>query len=150
MQHCGLVRNELMSPISKSEMNGEFLLLLKRVARLCLGFIWIYLGLVPKLLTQVPLEQAVVKGTGLYLLSPDVTIRAIGVFEIGLGLWLVSGFREKLACVVTSGFLAILMVLAVIEDPMLLAGPFGGMAKNSALLVLAWIVWRIASLKSSD
>ena len=135
-----------MPLIKKPATNGELLLLLKRVARLCLGFVWIYLGLVPKLLTQVPLEHAVVKGTGLYLFSPDVTIRAIGVFEIGLGFWLVSGFREKLACAVTSGFLIVLMVLAVIEEPMLLAGPFGGMAKNSALLVLAWIVWRIASL----
>src|SRR4029077_18528262 len=98
-----------MSLSSESERNGDFLLTLKRVARFCLGFVWIYLGLVPKLLTQVPLEQAVVKGTGLYLFSPDVTIRAIGVFEIGLGLWLVSGFREKVACLVTSGFLIILM-----------------------------------------
>jgi hypothetical protein len=39
------------------------------------------------------------------------------------------------------------MILAVIQEPMLLAGPFGGMAKNSAILVLAWMVWRIASLK---
>lgn len=127
--------------------DADLLQLFKRVARFCLGFIWIYLGLVPKLLTQVPLEQAVVKETGLYLLSPDVTIRAIGVFEIGLGLWLISGFREKLACLVTSGFLIVLMVLALTQEPMLLAGPFGGMAKNSALLVLAWMVWRIASLK---
>jgi hypothetical protein len=71
----------------------------------------------------------------------------IGVFEIGLGVWLLTGFQEKLACLVTSGFLIVLMILAVIQEPMLLAGPFGGMAKNSALLLLAWMVWRIASLK---
>jgi uncharacterized membrane protein YphA (DoxX/SURF4 family) len=134
------------SPIDP-EMNGGLLLMFKRVARLCLGFIWIYLGLVPKLLTQVPLEHDVVRRTGLYLSSPTLTIRAIGLFEIGLGFWLVTGFREKLACVVTSGFLIVLMVLAVIQEPMLLAGPFGGMAKNCAVLVLAWMVWRIASLK---
>ena len=137
----------LMSIPSESERNGNFLLRLKRVARVCLGFIWIYLGLVPKLLTPVPLEQDVVRRTGLYLSSPGLMIRIIGVFEIGLGFWLLTGFREKLACVVTSGFLVVLMILAVIQEPILLAGPFGGMAKNSALLVLAWMVWRIASLK---
>jgi uncharacterized membrane protein YphA (DoxX/SURF4 family) len=136
-----------MSLSSESERNGDFLLTLKRVARFCLGFIWIYLGLVPKLLMQVPLEQDVVRRTGLYLSAPGLTIRIIGVFEIGLGLWLLTGFQEKLACVVTSGFLVVLMILAVIQEPMLLAGPFGGMAKNSAVLVLAWMVWRIASLK---
>jgi uncharacterized membrane protein YphA (DoxX/SURF4 family) len=128
------------------ETHLAFLLRLKRVARLCLGFIWIYLGLIPKLLTEVPLEHDVVQRTGLFLSSPAFTIRAIGVFEIGLGLWLVTGFQEKLACLVTSAFLIVLMILAVTVDPMLLAGPFGGMVKNSALLVLAWMVWRIASL----
>ena len=132
---------------TEPETNVAFLLRLKRVARLCLGFIWIYLGLVPKLLTEVPLEHDVVRRTGLFLSSPAFTIRAIGMFEICLGLWLVTGFQEKLASLVTSGFLIVLMILAVMVEPMLLAGPFGGMAKNSALLVLAWIVWRIASLK---
>src|SRR5689334_1345096 len=127
------------------EAGSDLLLIFKRVARFCLGFIWIYLGLVPKLLTQVPLEQEVVRRTGLYLASPAATIRIIGVFEIGLGIWLITGFQEKLACLVTSGFMVILMILAVIQEPMLLAGPFGGMAKNSALLVLAWMVWTIAS-----
>jgi uncharacterized membrane protein YphA (DoxX/SURF4 family) len=133
-----------------SDVDGDFLVKLKRVARLCLGFIWVYLGLVPKLLAPVPLEHDVVRRTGLYLSSPNLTIRMIGVFEIVLGLWLITGFREKLACAVTSGFLIVLMILAVMEEPMLLVGPFGGMAKNTALLVLAWMVWRIASLKHNN
>jgi hypothetical protein len=64
-----------------------------------------------------------------------------------LGIWLLTGIKEKLACLVTSGFLIVLMIIAVIVEPMLLAGPFGGIAKNSAVLVLAWMIWRIASLK---
>ena len=136
-----------MSSPASPEMNAELLLRFKRVARFCLGFIWIYLGLVPKLLTPVPLEYEVVRRTGLYLSSPGLTIQMIGVFEIALGIWLVTGFKEKLACLVTSAFLIVLMILAVMVEPLLLAGPFGGMAKNSAVLVLAWMVWRIASLK---
>ncbi len=136
-------------PIERKQ-NDDLLITLKRMARFCLGFIWIYLGLVPKLRVQVPLEQDVVRRTGLYLSSPTLTIRMIGMFEIGLGLWLLTGFQEKLACVVTSGFLIVLMILAVIQEPMLLAGPFGGMAKNAALLLLAWMVWRIASLKENN
>jgi uncharacterized membrane protein YphA (DoxX/SURF4 family) len=136
-----------MSLPTESETSGRLLLVLKRVARFCLGFIWIYLGLVPKLLVPVPLEHEVVTRTGLYLSSPGLTIQMIGVFEIGLGIWLVTGYKEKLACIITSGFLIVLMILAVMVEPLLLAGPFGGIAKNSALLVLAWMVWRIAPLK---
>ena len=84
--------------------------------------------------------------TGLYLFSPVATIRALGVFEIALGLWLVSGFREKLACAITSGFLLVMVIVVVFQEPMLLAGPFGGIAKNAGMLVLAWMVWRISSL----
>jgi uncharacterized membrane protein YphA (DoxX/SURF4 family) len=133
-----------------SRRNGDFLLTLKRVARICLGFTWIYLGLVPKLFFQVPMEREIVGRIGLYLFSPDATIRALGVFEIGLGIWLLTGFREKLACVVTSAFLVSMVILVVFEEPMLLAGPFGGIAKNVGLLVLAWIVWRIASLNRDE
>jgi uncharacterized membrane protein YphA (DoxX/SURF4 family) len=136
-----------MPPPIESETHGEFLSTLKRVARLCLGFIWIYLGLVPKLLMPVPLEQQVVQRTGLYFSSPALTIQMIGVFEIGLGIWLVTGFQEKLASLVTSAFMILLMIFAVAVEPLLLTGPFGGMAKNAALIVLAWIVWRIASLE---
>ena len=132
-----------------SPNDRALLLTIKRAARLCLGFIWIYLGLVPKLLTPVPFEQDVVQRTGLYWSSPSATIRAIGVFEIGLGLWLITGFRERLACIVTSGFLVALMLLAVKQEPLLLAGPFGGMAKNAAVLLLAWIVCRISRLQPS-
>ena len=131
-------------------MNTELLFQLKRVARLCLGFIWIYLGLVSKILFPVPFEQEVVHKTGLYLSSPAFTIRIIGVFEIFLGIWLLTGFREKHACIVTSGLIIVLMILAVTVEPMLLAGPFGGMVKNAALFVLAWIVWRIASIESGN
>jgi len=135
-----------MSLPTDSRRNDDFVLTLKRVARICLGFIWIYLGLVPKLFFQVPMEREIVRRIGLYLFSPEATIHALGLFEIGLGIWLLTGFREKLACVVTSAFLIAMVILVVFEEPMLLAGPFGGIAKNAGLLVLAWIVWLIASL----
>lgn len=68
----------------------------------------------------------------------------MGVLEILLGLWLVTGFRERAACLVPPLLLAVLSVLVVVEEPSLLLGPFGGIAKNAALFVLAWIVWRLS------
>jgi uncharacterized membrane protein YphA (DoxX/SURF4 family) len=116
----------------------------KRVARITLGFIWLYQGSVPKLFTKVPMEQEIVERTGLYLISPHSTIAAIGTLEILFGLWLVSGYRERLACVTTALFLLVLSVLVVIEEPSLLAGPFGGIIKNVSLFACAWIVWKLS------
>ncbi|RMH18542.1 MAG: DoxX family protein [Acidobacteria bacterium] len=116
----------------------------KRLARLALGGIWLYQGIVPKLLAAVPLELEVVERTGLYLGSPRATMVALGVGETLLGLWLVSGWRERAACAVTSGVLVVLSALVVIEEPSLLLGPFGGLIKNAALFACAWIVWRLS------
>lgn len=113
-------------------------------ARWCLGLVWIYQGLVPKLLAQVPLEREIVERTGLHLGSPGLTLELVGIFEILLGIWLLTGFRERTACLVTSLLLAVLTVLVVLEEPSLLVGPFGGIAKNGALFVLAWIVWHLS------
>lgn len=114
----------------------------KLIARLSLGFIWIYQGLVPKLLGASPLEHEIVERSGLYLRTPELTMGLIGIFEIALGLWLVSGCRERWASLVTSVFLIVLSILVLFVEPSLLIGPFGGIVKNVALFVLAWIVWR--------
>jgi uncharacterized membrane protein YphA (DoxX/SURF4 family) len=115
-----------------------------RVARWTLGLVWIYQAVVPKLLASVPLEEEIVRRTGLWLGSPALTIDLVAGVEIALGLWLLSGLRPRVAVLVTSLFLAVLTVLVVAEEPSLLVGPFGGIAKNAALFALAWIVWTLA------
>lgn len=115
----------------------------KRVARIALGFIWLYQGSVPKLFTSVPMEREIVERTGLYVHSPQATLVVIGIVEIVFGLWLISGYRERLSCATTSLFLAVLSVLVVMEEPALLIGPFGGLIKNVCLFACAWIVWRL-------
>jgi uncharacterized membrane protein YphA (DoxX/SURF4 family) len=116
----------------------------KRVARIALGFIWLYQGSVPKLFTSVPLEHEIVERTGLYLISPHSTIVAIGFIEILFGFWLISGYRVRLACMITTLFLLVLSVLVIIEEPSLLIGPFGGLIKNVCLFTCAWIVWKLS------
>jgi uncharacterized membrane protein YphA (DoxX/SURF4 family) len=110
------------------------------LARLTLGFLWVYQGVVPKLVWTNPLEQRIVLESGLFVGSPALTMQAIGVFETILGLWLLSGYRARWAAGVTSAFLLTLSVVVVIIEPALWSGPFGGIIKNLALFTLAWIV----------
>ncbi|MEM1059364.1 MAG: DoxX-like family protein [Verrucomicrobiota bacterium] len=130
-------------------MTSSTLPTVKTTARLALGFIWIYQGLVPKVLSAVPLEYEIVARSGVFLISPAVTMPWLGMLEILLGLWLVCGYRERLACAVTTALLFGMTVAVVILEPALLIGPFGGIAKNVALFALAWIVWRLAAPEPS-
>lgn len=116
----------------------------KRVARMALGFVWLYQGSVPKLLAKVPLEHQIVERTGLYMISPHATIAAIGIIEVLFGFWLVIGYRERLACMMTTLFLMTLSILVLVEEPSLLIGPFGGLIKNVCLFACAWIVCKLS------
>ena len=62
-----------------------------------------------------------------------------------LGIWLITGYRERLACVVVTVFMLAMQMVVVIEEPSLLLGPFGGLTKNIGLLACAWIVWYLSS-----
>ncbi len=136
----------MSDPIQQSKQPEKIRLLLnvKRVARISLGFIWVYQGCVPKLFTIVPFEREIVERTGIYFISPLTTMSVVGIVEVLFGIWLISGFRERLACIITTLFLLVLTLMVIIEEPSLLIGPFGSIIKNICLLACAWIVWRIS------
>ena len=124
----------------------QTLKLVKRVARITLGCIWLYQGSVPKLLSVVPLELEIVERTGLYLISARWTLGLVGIVEVLFGVWLISGYRERLSCAVTTLVIIVLEILVIIEEPSLLIGPFGGLSKNISLFACAWIVWYLSPL----
>jgi len=118
------------------------------VARSALGLIWLYLGLFPKLLWQVPEEVAIVERTGLFVVSPAWTITAVGVLEIACGIWLLTGWQARAAVVFVTALMLAMMLTVIPVEPSLLLGPFGGLVKNLALLACAWIVWMLAGKRS--
>ena len=132
------------TPELRNRGRDRALLAVKRVARISLGFVWLYQGCVPKIFSLVPLEQEVIERVGFFLVSPQFTMRMIGIVEMLFGLWLISGYRERLACVTTTLFMLVLAILVIIEEPSLLIGPFGGLIKNVCLISCAWIVWHLA------
>ncbi len=107
------------------------------LARLALAVIWLFQGLVPKLIYRHPDELRMVMDAGV---SPDrapAAVMAAGILEVLLGLAMVLAWRAR------SLFLAnvLLMIVATIAvacySPSYLVAAFNPVVLNLAVLVLA-------------
>ncbi len=116
----------------------------KLATRCALGLVFIYEGLVPKILAQPKNEVLLVQQSMLYLITPAVTLGILGACEILLGLCLVSGRVEKLAAALSAGTIIFLATLVCVLRPDVLADPLGGISKNVGLLACALVVWLLS------
>lgn len=112
------------------------------ITRIGLGLVWVYQGIIPKLLFPMEFELDIIERSQIYLHSPRVMIFLVGLGETGIGLWLLSGYRERFACFFATAFMLFLQVIVLFIEPSLLIGPFGGIAKNMGLIAMAWIIWK--------
>jgi uncharacterized membrane protein YphA (DoxX/SURF4 family) len=123
--------------------------LVKVVARVSLGLVWVYEGLVPKLLFVSPGEIELVRRSGIFWPAPQATLAALGAAEILAGLWLISGRGERVSVLLASLAMTFLAVLVAITDPAALANPLGGISKNLGLLAGALAVWMLSPVTPS-
>ncbi|WP_431802323.1 DoxX-like family protein [Halobacillus andaensis] len=104
------------------------------------AFIWIYHGLVPKLLNMHPEELTMAENLlPINLIEPSAMIIGAGIAEIIFGAaWLFSKHRRKLLWLQTFVF-PVLTLSAVIGDPSTLTHPFSPLTFNLCLLILSII-----------
>ena len=114
---------------------------IKTAARLALGFVWVWEGLVPKMIAPMPLEFEMVRRSGWWIGSPEQTLWWLGLAQVIAGLAIMSGILERLAVLVASVSVVVLMVLVISTHPDALRDPFGGLAKDACLFVCAALVW---------
>ncbi|UFJ41865.1 DoxX-like family protein [Brevibacillus humidisoli] len=109
-------------------------------AKIALGFVWLWEGLVPKLLFPSAEELALVANTGLAWWDATHFVPFLGVCEILLGLILLIGWLPRLCA--TASLLLLLFFTAVLPwfAPELLYHPYGALSKNLGLLVCSLIV----------
>jgi hypothetical protein len=114
------------------------LLLLGRVA---VAIVWLYEGFVCKLvgpsLHQLEVVAAVPGTIGNRAVS---VLRGIGVLEVALGLWVLSGRLPMAAAAAQTALLLGMNGAGVLFSRRTLAEPGVMLVKNAAFLVLAWIV----------
>ncbi len=112
-----------------------------------LGFIWIYEGLVPKLLVPLSgLEKDVVAASGLIpngIIDPFLNI--LGVLEILLGVFVVSGIWRRPLCVVQAAIVGTFTVVIPFTSAAILAHPFGLLSKNIPVLGAIAALWLLSA-----
>ncbi|MCE9519948.1 MAG: DoxX-like family protein [Verrucomicrobia bacterium] len=124
-----------------STVEYRMLARVKTAARLSLGFVWLWEGLVPKVLYPSTLQIEMVRRSGWWFGTPEQTLYWLGLAMIPAGFAILSGIAERLAVLVATLSVMVLMVLVISTNPEALHDPFGGLAKDACLFVCAALVW---------
>ena len=115
-----------------------------RLLRVGLGAVWIYEGLLPKLLLPQPVLVSLLADRVPGWADPALLLRAVGVLEIALGLALVLGWRLRWTAALQSAGVAGLTLGAAIALPHSLTAPGSALAKNAALCAAGACLWVLA------
>lgn len=114
------------------------------ICRVALGLVWLYEGLVPKLLFVRPDQIDLVERSGLYFATPELFLQLLGAAQVGCGLWLLAGFAERLAVFIATTGMVILIVLVARVNPAMLTDPYGALIKDLCLIACAFTVWTLS------
>jgi len=134
---------ELMNTIEISKLE---LWRLKIVSRWALGLVWVWEGLVPKILWPTKMQNDTVAASGLYWPDVEWFLIGLGVAMMVAGVILCIGWLERIAVLVATVTMAALIVLVLWNHPSSIADMHGGIPKDLCLIACAWVVWRLAPL----
>lgn len=113
-------------------------------ARIAIAVVFVYHGLVPKLLARHPDELAMMSEGGVpdHLVVQALTL--LGVAEIGWGLLLLALWRSRWPLMVTMVAMPLTLVGVAIQSPRYLVAAFNPVTLNLGVAALAWIGWLVA------
>lgn len=114
------------------------------ICRLALGLVWLYEGLVPKLLFVRQDQIDLVERSGLFVGTPEFFLQLLGVGQVACGLWLLAGFAERLAVFIATTGMVILILLVARANPAMLTDPYGALIKDLCLIACAFTVWTLS------
>lgn len=113
----------------------------KTFARLSIGLVWVWEGLVPKILHPSDSQFEMVRRSGWWWGSPEQTLFWLGVAMIVAGFGIMSGIWERAAALISTLAVLVLMVQVIASNPDALHDPFGGLVKDACLFTCAALVW---------
>ena len=112
--------------------------------------VWLYEGLWCKVLGRSRHEFEVVEQVP--FLAPTTShllLRALGVVETALGLWVLTGWEPVVAASVQTALLVGLNSAGIYFSRQRIPDPAGMLIKNAAFLVLAWVAASAAAATAS-
>ena len=109
------------------------------ICRWTVAFVWIYQGLVPKLLGPHADELAMASVLGLGPVVTPWVSRGAGVAEILFGLVLFAAYRQRWPWLLTLLSMIGFQLFATVATPGLLVGAFNATTLDLTCAALAWI-----------
>ncbi|CAM3971459.1 DoxX-like family protein [Flavobacterium sinopsychrotolerans] len=119
----------------KQALNAQISVLL---VNLTLGIIWIYQGLIPKILFTDTGEIEILRQSGLFNGNEENILNIIGIAEIAFGVALIFIQRKALQYLNILG-LCLLTVGAIFSDLMIFTLPFNPFSLNISMIALSII-----------
>ena len=108
--------------------------------RMAVAAVWFYEGLWCKLLRGDPRQLEIVEALPRYgPRSGALLLTSLGVVELGMGAWALSGAAPVHAALAQTALLATLNASGIIWSRHLIHDPAGMVVKNFAFLVLVWV-----------
>jgi uncharacterized membrane protein YphA (DoxX/SURF4 family) len=116
----------------------------KVICRLALAVVWIYEGIVPKLLFLRADQVDLVQRSGLSWNAPETTLQVLGIAQAIVGVWLLVGWAEKAAVLTATASMCVLIVLVARGNPSMLTDPYGALIKDACLIACGCAVWMLS------
>lgn len=108
------------------------------LARIGLAVIWVYQGLVPKLLYPDSGELQIMRQVRLFRTAKPTTVRLFGAVEVAVGLAMLGLWRTR-ALFILNVLAVVALTAGATRTPRLFRSPFNPAALNVAMLALAII-----------
>ena len=109
------------------------------ISRCTVGFIWLWHGLVPKLIVKHPDEVAPLLGMGVELETAETVVMISGIGEVIFGLLLLVLWRTRWPLWITIIAMLGLLLGVFITAPELIGGAFNPVTLNVLVIVVAFI-----------
>jgi hypothetical protein len=111
--------------------------LIHATARAAIAAIWVWQGLVPKLIYRSIDEQAMLAQAGL----PVVLVPWVGGLEIAVGLAFLWAWRWRGAFVANIGLMVLALIAVAVNSPAYLKAAFNPVTLNLAMIALSVVGW---------
>jgi hypothetical protein len=120
------------------------------VARVTLAFVFLWHGLVPKLLFRHPDELAQLRDAGLSADAAARMVAIIGVGEVAFGLVLLLAWRVRALFLVAAGLMPVMVVGTLVNSPRFIPAAFTPVTLNLCVAALGIVGWLASSATRGD
>ncbi|WP_228259947.1 DoxX-like family protein [Acinetobacter sp. ANC 4779] len=121
-----------------------------RLIQITLAVLWIYQGLIPKILFQSSAEITIWQSMGLALHLAKICVSLSGMIEIMFGctflIWQRAVFIHQLNILGLSG----LLLLIIVTDPIQLTTAFNPVVMNIAMITLSILALQLLKLRTQQ